>query len=724
MASKTVKGKAAKKRAVKTRAKAPKAAEHPVRRGPKPQEGYDERAANRALQAKKRAAARDIEIPECVNPKRRSKAAKSLLAFAMAYFSRPPSLRYPGMPAWFSLEPGDVHLEFIEAFERICWYGGQEAWAAPRGAGKDTILKIGAMWAALNGHKWYPLLGAFKLEMSERMLRDIKSQLEVNDWLHDDYPEVCAPVRALEQSALRARTQTVNGQPTRMEWGSRYIVLPTIEGSLASGRIIGTGSVNGAIRGENVGSVRPDLVALTDPQTRDVAKNPTQVKEVMDLIRQDFGGLSSNVEPLAALALVTVIRKNDVADRLTDRRRHPEWNGRKHVAIKAWPERMDLWNQYEELKRDGQEGGEDPTGRAAHTFYLENREEMDRGAVTYWPPAYIKHKAPDGSQLESSQLEHLMNERYTMGHEGFMAEFQNDPVEEGVDSSGLTVDVIQHRQSQYQHLIVPDDCVKLTQGVDIRDRELHYVTVAWTNDATGFVIDYAIVEYSMLVDDDLHGRPGLLEPLDKVVLSELRRLRGAVVASPYRRIEGLVAEVDLSVVDSGHRKTAVYQFVRESGPRWIAAKGMGRGQGQERFHRPQAGEGRSIGQYWYGAAQPERLMLWHLDADHWKTHVHEGLIMAPGAPGSLSLFRAEPKVHKTLANHLLAETWYVDKQQWVREHRQNHFFDCLYMACAAADMLGIRRLSAEPLGVQRASDTPSARVLGRVKALDLTRGRR
>ena len=124
-----------------------------VKRGRPANPDRDERLSQRDLMRRKRAAERDLEIPACANPKRRAKAAKSLMAFGMTYFSEPPSKRYPGMPAWLPTPCADLHREGVQALERIIRYGGNEAWAWPRGAGKDTWLRIGVMWAAMNGLK-------------------------------------------------------------------------------------------------------------------------------------------------------------------------------------------------------------------------------------------------------------------------------------------------------------------------------------------------------------------------------------------------------------------------------------------------------------------------------------------------------------------------------------------------------------------------------------------
>jgi hypothetical protein len=675
---------------------------------------YDERRSQRDLMRRKRAQTYEITIPKAKNPRRRKKAAKSLLAFCQSYFSKPPSLRYPGMPAWFSTKPSAMHLEIIADIERTVFYGGNMALAAPRGGGKDTLLKIAAMWATLNGHSMYPVVAAFKESFAERMLGDIKSQLECNDWLCEDYPEVCVPIRALEGAAQRARTQTVNDQQTRMVWGQNYIVLPSVKGSAASGRVIGTGSINGAIRGLNVNGLRPDLVVMTDPQDRDIANNPDQVKEKIRLIRQDFGGLGGHIQPLAAFALVTVIKKNDVADRLINRKLHPEWNGRKYQAFLSMPKNMHLWEQYEELVRRGQETETDPTGREANRFYLDNRAAMDEGAQSYWPDAYYRTAAPDGTQLESSNIQHLMNKRYTVGHEAFDAEYQNDPEDENQTVYGLVPESLVYRQSDYEHNIVPEGAACVVQGIDIGDKCLHCVVYAVMPDASAYLVNHWRHDYKNEIDPDLHEKDTpFTDPLDKIVLTGLRRRRSEVNGGLLKTVDGQPARVTLTLVDSGHRNDVVYEFIRESGPAWRPIKGQGRTQGQEKFNLPKGGDGIGIGDHYYSKIQPgQRVKLYHLDTDYWKHQLHDSLTQQQGTPGSLVCFRADAWVHREFASSMVSERWSPEDGRWIVEHKHlNHFFDCAYLCWAAARMCGVKRLQVPR---EQAPQQPQRRQTGRM----------
>ena len=95
-----------------------------------------------------------------------------------------------------------------------------------------------------------------------------------------------------------------------------------------------------------------------------------------------------------------------------------------------------------------------------------------------------------------------------------------------------------------------------------------------------------------------------------------------------------------------------------------------------------------------------------VNADHWKTWVHQRLSTPLGKPGAMSLFQAAPQEHLALAKHLTAETKTEEfvagrgvVVKWERLRRQNHWFDALYNACAAGSLCGVRLVGEPPVCV-------------------------
>jgi len=133
------------------------------------------------------------------------------------------------------------------------------------------------------------------------------------------------------------------------------------------------------------------------------------------------------------------------------------------------------------------------------------------------------------------------------------------------------------------------------------------------------------------------------------------------------------------------------------------AAGVGRGAAQQRnqwYNRPtQTGSVvKGIGEGFHSKwLRSERLMVMEVDADHWKTWVHQRLGTPHDQPGAMSLFRAAPEEHLALAKHLTAESKTEEfvagrgvVVKWERRRRQNHWLDALYNACAAGYMCGVR----------------------------------
>ncbi len=87
----------------------------------------------------------------------------------------------------------------------------------------------------------------------------------------------------------------------------------------------------------------------------------------------------------------------------------PVWQVTEFQAIVKWPDRMDLWEAFEEVFNN--EGVDQ-----ARAFYDRNKAEMDAGAVVNWPSV--------------QPLVWLMLER-AASRDAFQTEYQNKPISEG-----------------------------------------------------------------------------------------------------------------------------------------------------------------------------------------------------------------------------------------------------------------------------------------------------
>ena len=654
------------------------------KRGPKP--SSDPKGRRQQIQTawvrEKRADVRDVQIPEVVNRRRRASCRLSLTKFCKTYFQH-----------LYYLPAAPFQISRVEKIERFVLYGGQGADAEPRGTGKTTDALVSGLWGVLYGHKKHFFVIRANASESQELIRDAKHELETNDMLLEDFPEVCAPIRALEGAAQRTGSQTANGERTRIVYKSDYIVLPTVAGSQASGTVFSSSGIEGKIRGRKIGGHRPDLVLMDDIEDPESAASTTQMDKIERVILADIGGLAGPSREISILWRGTILRRGCLIDQYTDRIEHPEWEGTRQAAIEQWPERLDLWKEYEEKMQMGKLDESDPHGRFAMEFYKANRKEMDKGLVVAWKENYLRTVSPDGTPSEISAIQSLMNKRIKMGVEGFLTEYQNDPPEPP-GASGITSKLIASRLSMFPYQVAPVGRDKaLVQYIDIGSREIHYVVLSVGENGSSCFIDYGIIEVRAPAGDLKKAKGETKQALEQAVLDALRSRRDelAVGETPYKTVGGDPMEVMLTLVDSGWLPDVVYKFTSESGPRWLPTKGDQLRAGNTRFSGPtKKQKGLRIGEHWYAKRQPAGVMLFHLDADHWKLYTHERFLQDPDTPGSATLYGNVEQEHRRFSRHLVAEEWMMEAQKWEQRSRYNHFFDCAAGAFAAMNMAGMR----------------------------------
>jgi RHS repeat-associated protein len=170
---------------------------HTPRRAPDgdPYEKLKERAAarNKALSL----AGRDIgELPGVVNPERKAKAEQNFRSFCEAYF-----------PMTFHLPWSPDHLKVMAKIEQAVLRGGLFAMATPRGFGKSSLCEAACIWAVLYGHREFVCLIGSDEGHAMDMLESIKMELDGNELLLEDFPEVVYPIHCLEGIANRCAGQ-------------------------------------------------------------------------------------------------------------------------------------------------------------------------------------------------------------------------------------------------------------------------------------------------------------------------------------------------------------------------------------------------------------------------------------------------------------------------------------------------------------------------------------
>jgi hypothetical protein len=149
-------------------------------------------------------------------------------------------------------------------------------------------------------------------------------------------------------------------------------------------------------------SVRPSLVLIDDPQTDESARSPSQCANRERILAGAILGLAGPGKKIAGLMTLTVVRPDDLADRILDRDKHPQWQGERTKMVYSFPtERGALGSEYAELRAEGLRA--DAGHRRGDGVLRQHRTAMDEGAVIAWPERF--------NHDELSAVQHAMNLR-------------------------------------------------------------------------------------------------------------------------------------------------------------------------------------------------------------------------------------------------------------------------------------------------------------------------
>ena len=653
----------------------------------------DRRNAERDRQAEQSLAGRDIgPLPEVVNPDRKAACERNFQLFCESYF-----------PETYSLAWSPDHLKVIEKIETAVLRGGLFALALPRGSGKTTITESAALWSMLYGHREFVVLIGATESAALELLDSLKTELEVNERLAEDFPEVCYPVAQLEGIANRCAGQLYKGERTRITWTSNEIVLPTVEGSRASGIIVRVAGITGRIRGmkfkrSDGRNVRPSLVVIDDPQTSESAGSLEQTRKRVRVLAGDILGLAGPGQKISGIMPCTIIRPGDMADIILNRNTHPDWNGEKTRMVYRFPTNMKLWEEYAEIRAEAlrTEGN----FQKATEFYLANREAMDAGAEVSWE-ARFNHD-------EVSALQHAMNLKF-QDESAFMSEYQNDPLpDDTADDSLLSVDEICAKINGLARRRVPLKCDRLTMFVDVQKALLFYVVIAWAEDFTGAVIDYGSWpdqhrhEYSLA---DANPSIQTLFPkagFEGALYAALSALTDECLGREWVREDGAVLKIERALVDAnwGQSTDVVYQFCRQSSHAGVILPSHGRyvGASSKPMTEYRKQQGDRLGFNWMIPNVAGKRAIRHViyDTNYWKSFIHARLAVPVGDKGSLTLYGRIPGAHQLFAEHLTAEYRVktqgrgrtVDEWKLKPQSHDNHFLDCVAGCAVCGSMLG------------------------------------
>ena len=287
-------------------------------------------------------------------------------------------------PHYGKAEPSELHKYLYKRLPEIvnAAAGQRDAVAAPRGEAKSTKISMSFVsWCVVTGAKWYPIIVMDAFEQAAEMLEAIKAELEANPRIASDFPEVAGQGRVWRAGVIVTR----NGRKVEA---------------------FGSAKKN---RGRRHGAHRPDLAIMDDIENDENVNTPAQRDKLQSFVTKSVLSLGPPDDSMDAILVGTVLHYDSVLSRFL---KNPLWNRKVFKAIINWPERMDLWEQFEGLLLNAETPQEGEAAAMAH--HRDHQAEMDKGAKVSWPAL--------------RPLVKLMLRRAREGHDAFDSEQQNDPV--------------------------------------------------------------------------------------------------------------------------------------------------------------------------------------------------------------------------------------------------------------------------------------------------------
>ena len=225
--------------------------------------------------------------------------------------------------------------------------GESFARGAPRGFGKSTDVSLtGIIYVIVYEIKHFPLIFSDAIELTETLIEAIKAELEFNEALKADFPRATGAGSIWKVGEIVTRNNI---------------------------KVKGFGSGK-RVRGIKHGTYRPDLVVIDDLENDENVRSRTQrdkLEEWLDAAVENLGSVEGLID---IIYIGTILHRDSV---LARKLKLAYWNPKIYRAVERYPVRMDLWDEYAILFRT--QGLE-----AAHQFYCDRKEKMDKGAVLLW----------------------------------------------------------------------------------------------------------------------------------------------------------------------------------------------------------------------------------------------------------------------------------------------------------------------------------------------------
>lgn len=643
------------------------------------------------------------DIPAVVDPARRESCRLNLEKFLVTYF-----------PHSTGLSPfSEDHHRVIARMQSVVIDGGRQSNVVYRGFAKTTVSENTALWATLYGHrKFVPVFGA-EAKAAEGIIDSIKRELETNDLLYDDFPEVCHAIRALEGKPQRQHSQHFHGARTFIEFTACAVVLPTIQGSIASGAILTSHGLTAAARGMKYKradgtNARPDLVILDDVQTEESAGSPLQTAKRLKIIQKSILRMSGHRSKLGVILNGTIIEPDDLVEQLSDYKRNPSWQSERIPMVRKFADaHEEKWlGEYARLRTTYDPELLDDQKRAhaeGNAYYLADRAAMDAGCEVSWQSCYDE-------ETEHSAIQHAYNILIDDGADVFASECQNKPQtkEALAGIAEIRPAEVAQRFNGLARGVVPLGATHLVAHIDVMHSLLYWSVFACNEAMTGTIIDrntfpeqhspfFALRDAKRKLS---HAYP---ESQPQAAVEQgLKDLTEHLFARQWKREDGAAQGLELVLIDwsDGTMSEVVARVCRTSPHKSLLmpAAGVGIGPGDKPMGQFTKRPNEQFGRHWIlGTNNKSVVRSVRVDTNYWKSRAADALTCPPTNPGAVTLYGDKTADHRMLADHYGSEQrdrLTSDKTQattdvWsLKPGRENHYFDNLVGCLVAASIRG------------------------------------
>ncbi|MGD6896101.1 phage terminase large subunit [Bacillus infantis] len=247
---------------------------------------------------------------------------------------------------------------------------------APRGFSKSTLgsFKI-PLYCLLFRKKPFILLVSASEDMAQEFLKSIRTELESNDAILEDFGE------------LKGNT-----------WNSDKLVLTNNTCVMAKG-------ADSTLRGIKYGEMRPHLVISDDIQKDSSSNSESKMVALKNFYYESLGNIGDTYT--SNLFIGTRMGETDL---VLDVQNNPTYYSLYYQAVISFATNQELWDEWEEIVKDLS----NPYRlSAAETFFEQNKEAMLEGTEVIWE--------------EKMDYYDLMLKRIEIGDDAFAKELQNDP---------------------------------------------------------------------------------------------------------------------------------------------------------------------------------------------------------------------------------------------------------------------------------------------------------